>query len=572
MKPQSRARTALNALLLTAGAIALLAVGYALISSNGAVVAQEVAPAPTPLPGPLPTLGGPGGAVGGQTTLLKPANFTGVGGVGTITLDWDSVDNADTYQVWQWDGYANPPAWSKLPFTSGGRSFTVNINFSDSSAVVSGLQDGIEYSHAVIAESGGSYSPWSKVLPTFAGVIPSVPTNFKGVASGGSINLNWDAVAHATAYEVQQWDGHPDHIEWRLLPFEDEDDSNFTIEFSGSSAKVRGLIKGTTYSHRVRSANRTLKSEEWSDYAHTTAPAPSPDTPTPTHTATNTPTPTHTATPTATPTPTHTPTTTPTATHTPTPTPTHTPTTTPTPSPRPPLISVSAANPSLNQRIILSVAAPPDNAHHGSIAWTKYDKCIDNVNDAADCNTWKNISYRPPNPADGEYDDYNRYHYCRYMPAHMRDRPADITENTPPGFNHTDYQAKYKADYTVYCADPITGDANNAFESHASADTKIYRAFVLYASAEDNKPRAWIYGAFSDAIKVTWSAATATPIVTPTPTPTHTHTPTPTHTPTATPTPTHTGTPTHTPTSTPNRDDLPSLDPKPQPPEPPPNP
>ena len=558
MKPQSRARTALNALLWMTGAIALLAVGYALIASNGAVVAQEPAPAPTPLPGPLPTLGGAGGAVGGQTTLLMPDNFTGVGGVGTITIDWDEVTNADTYEVWQWDGYFPPRGdWRQLPFTSGSRSFTVNINFSDSSAVVSGLQDGVEYSHAVIAKSGGTYSPWSKVLATFAGMIPSVPTNFTGAPGDGSIDLDWDAVAHATAYEVQQWDGHVitanpnnDKPRWRTLPF--NDNRNFTIELSASSAKVRGLIKGTTYSHRIRSANGSNLKSEWSGYAHTTAPAPAPDTPTPTHTATHTPTPTHTATRTATPTPTHTATHTPTATHTATPTPTHTPTTThtptitPTPSPRPPLISVSAANPSLNQRIILSVAVPPDNAHHGSIAWTKYQKCFDNVNDAADCNTWKNISYRPPNPADGKYDDYNRYHYCRYMTAHMGNTAAEFTENTPPDFNHNTYQAKYKADYMVYCADPITGDANNAFESHASADTKIYRAFVLYASAEDNKPRAWIYGAFSDATKVTWGVATATPIVTPTHTHTPTATPTPTPTPTVTPTPTHTGTPTAT--------------------------
>ena len=562
MKPQSRTRTALNALLLTAGAIALLAIGYALIASNGAVVAQEVAPAPTPTPGPLPTLGGPGGAVGGQTTLLMPDNFTGVGGVGTITLDWDEVTNADAYEVWQWDGYANPPAWSKLPFTSGGRNFTVNINFSDSSAVVSGLQDGVKYSHAVIAESGGSYSPWSEVRATFAGVIPSVPTNLTGAPGDGSINLNWDDVAHATAYEVQQWNGHASTLQWQNIPLED---GSFPIEFSGSSAKVRGLVKGTTYSHRVRSVNGALKLEEWSDYAHTTAPAPSPDTPTPTHTATHTTTPTHTATPTATPTPTHTATPTATATHTTTPTPTHTPTithtptTTPTPSPRPPLFSVSAENPSLNQRIILSVAAPPDNAHHGSIAWTAYDKCLDNVNDPADCNNWRNIAFRPRDTA-----DYGRYHYCSYMPEYLEDPPAQKTN--PDGFRLADYRRVYQPIYDAHCA-----DANNGFEAHPNAQPKFYRAFVFYAAAEHNKPAPWKHGAFSDAIKVTWSAATATPIVTPTPTPTPTHTPTPTATPTptVTHTPTHTGTPTPTPTSTPNSN-LPPLNQ--QPPSRPPNP
>ena len=542
MKPQPRARTALNILLLTAGAIALLAIGYALIASNGAVVAQEVAPVPTPTPGPLPTLGGAGGAVGGQTTLLMPDNFTGVGGVGTITLDWDEVTNADAYEVWQWDGYFLPDGkWRKLPFTSGSRSFTVNINFIDSSAVVSGLQDGIKYSHAVIAKSGSSYSPWSELQHTIAGVIPSVPTGFKSAPGIGSINLNWDAVAHATAYEVQQWNGHASTLDWQNIPLKD---GSFPIEFSGSSAKVRGLIKGTTYSHRVRSVNGALKSEGWSDYVHTTAPAPLPDTPTPEPptTPTYTPTPTHTATPTATPTPTHTPTT------------THTPSHTPTPSPRPPILSVSAGNPSLNQRIILSVAAPPDNAHHGSIVWTAYEKCVDNnANDSAACNNWRGISYYP-----GETGDYNRYHYCRYMPQHLANpRETRHTTNDPVGFNPADYRSIYQDVYDDHCTD-LNNDLNNGFESYANAESRFYRAYVYYVSSRDTGHDHSTRAYSTNPVKVTWSVATATPIVTHTPTPTHTATPTPTPTPTATPTPTQTGTPTHTPTSTPNRNDLPS--------------
>ena len=541
MKPQSCTKTALNILLLTAGLLALLAVAYALIASDGAVVAQEAAPTPAPSGPPPDDAGGAvGGASGQSDRPAAPTNFTGVGGNGTITLDWDAPGITE-FEVVQWDGHVSPATWRTLPFTSN-RAF--NIVFSGSSAVVSGLENGVTYSHHVRSKSGASYSPYSEIQSTLAGVIPSVPTRFRGVAGSGSINLDWDAVAHATAYEVQQWDGYviepededdeKDDPRWRPLPF--NDNSNFTIEFSASSAKVRGLIKGTTYAHRIRSVNGALTSE-WSDYAYTTAPAPLSDTPTPAPSSTPTPT----ATPTATHTPTHTPTT------------THTPSTTPTPSPIPPIISVSAGNPSLNQRIILSVAAPTDNAHHGSIAWTKYDKCIDNVNDAAACSNWDNIAHR--DPVSGElYDyeryDYNRYYYCRYMPAHMRDDEAD-TGNTPPGFDHADYQAKYKADYTMYCADPITGDANNAFESYATALTEFYRAIVLYASAEYKEPVAWRdAGVISDnTVKVEWSVATPGPDVTSTPTPTHTSTPTPTPTPTHTPT--QTGTPTPEPTNTP---------------------
>ena len=284
MKPQSRIRTALNALLWTVGAIALAAITYALIPANGAAQAQEAAPANTPVPsGPPPDDGG--GAVGGasgQNALSKPTNLTGVGGDGTITLDWDTVTGATTYEVVQWDGHVSSPDWLTLPFTSN-RAF--DITFSGSSAVVSGLENGVTYSHHVRAKNANGNSPWSEIQSTLAGVIPSVPTNFRAAAGSGSIDLVWDAVAHATAYEVQQWDGYvidpedEDEPRWRPLPF--NDNSSFTIEFSESSAKVRGLIKGTTYSHRIRSANGSNLKSDWSDYVHTTAPAPLPDTPLP---------------------------------------------------------------------------------------------------------------------------------------------------------------------------------------------------------------------------------------------------------------------------------------------------
>ena len=555
MKPQPHIRTALNALLLTAGAIALVAVGYALIASDGAVVAQEAAPVPTPAPsGPPPddAGGAVGGASGQSDRPAAPQNLTGVGGDGTITLDWDVVTGATAYEVWQWDGSASEVSWRKLPFRGGNRNFDVVINFIDSSAVVSGLQNGVKYSHAVRAKNGAVNSPWSSIQSTLAGEPPSVPANLAGTPGNRTVSLDWDT-SRATAYEVQQWDGHKNPpAEWRTLPFNSNRD--FTITFDGSSAVVGGLLNGTEYAHRVRSKKGNLYSA-WSP--HVTTSASSADAPT------STPEPPKTATPT------RTPTITPTPTQTPTPTSTSTPTQTP--SPRPPIISVNMENPALNQRVILGVAPPPDNAHHGNINWTAYQKCLEEVTDAAACNRWGNIS-------DGA--ETGRYHYCRYMPKQLEE-------------------------YTDYCtgdADGIadTADADNGIEIYSGATTKFYRAFVFYDAAAHNKPTAWKFGATSDAIKVVWSAATSTPPETPTPTATHTptatytathtptHTPThtathtPTHTPThtatptptATPTATHTATPTPTPTGTPtpthtpesNRDLLPS-DPQQQPTE-----
>ena len=508
MNPQSRTRTALNALLLTAGIVALLAVAYALISSNGAVVAQEAAPAPTPLPGPLPTLGGAGGAVGGQTTLLKPANFTGVGGVGTITLDWDDVPNATSYEVWQWDGSASQLTWRKLNFSSGIRNFT--IRFAGSSAIISGLENGVSYSHAVKAKNGSGYSPWSEVQDTLAGAPPSVPTNLTGVPGNRTVSLDWDS-SSSTSYEVQQWDGHKNPpAAWLTLPFNSNRD--FTITYDGSSAVVGGLLNGTEYAHRVRSKKGSLYSA-WSPHVTTSASAADA--------------------PTSTPAPPSTPTITP------------TPTTTPTP--RPPIISVNIENPSLNQRVILGVAPPPDNAHHGRITWTSYEKCLDEVTDPASCNRWRNINDNVPGKS--------RYHYCRYIPQHLGPtrEQADIDQD-PPGFKIADYRAVYEDVYEDYCTDDADGiadtdDANNGLEIYANAWTEIYRATVHYSTRAWARPEDYPL----NAVKVVWSVATAALPETPTSThtPTHTATHTPTSTPTATHTPTHTPTPTWTPTPTP---------------------
>ena len=517
MKRYLHMTNALRTLLLVAGAIA----GYALISPNYAAQAQQAADTPTPV-APQDDGGSAGGAAGqaapestptppsdggvsGQTGLAKPTGFTGVGANGSIRLDWNNVAGAAEYEVQQWDGHVSPARWRTLPFTSN-RTFT--IRFSGSSAVASGHINGTNYGHRVRSKNGGAYSAWT-YRTTNAGIRPSIPTGLTGVGGNNTIRLDWNDAANATGYEVQQWDGHVSPARWRTLPF--TSNRRFTISFSGSSAVVSGLINGTSYAHAVRSRTGVLHSS-WTSYITTSVPGAAA-----TPTATSTPTSTRTSTPTATsrlattasPTATGTATSTPTRTHT------------PTPSPRPPRFSVDSANPTLNQRVVLSVDEPADNAHHGNIAWTGYRKCVDydvaEVRTEANCKQWRNISYEP-NPDDPE----GFHHYCRYMPRHMRARDPDCAR-----------------------------DNNTGFESYSAPLTQFYQAYVLYQSAR-YAAKAWHYTlqSFSSIVKVAWSASneTATPTATPTRTGTPTLTPTNTSISDATATPTRTGTPTATPT------------------------
>ena len=85
------------------------------------------------------------------------------------------------------------------------------------------------------------------------------PDNFRSVLGpgAGAITLNWNAVAGATGYEVQQkkvktaW---PD--EWKPLPFD-----SFTVDITGAQAVVGGLQNDKSYHHRVRGVSADGRSE-----------------------------------------------------------------------------------------------------------------------------------------------------------------------------------------------------------------------------------------------------------------------------------------------------------------------
>ena len=97
---------------------------------------------------------------------------------------------------------------------------------------------------------------------------PSTPSGLSATAGDRVSNLDWNDVSGATSYQVQQWDGHVSPARWRTLPF-----SRFTINVTGSSAVVGGLINGVCYSQRVRSVNSS-GSSGWSSKVDVCASPP----------------------------------------------------------------------------------------------------------------------------------------------------------------------------------------------------------------------------------------------------------------------------------------------------------
>ena len=98
-------------------------------------------------------------------------------------------------------------------------------------------------------------------------------------SSHGEIALDWDPVDGADNYEVGQWRLQSGN----LYDYEVLDDSEVTIDLQATSAVVRGLTPGITYTHSVR-AVRGVGSDRvegpWAVGQDTTAHDESPETPT----------------------------------------------------------------------------------------------------------------------------------------------------------------------------------------------------------------------------------------------------------------------------------------------------
>ena len=237
---------------------------------NGGGVVERNAPDSAPA-----RSAGVGGASGqaAQTTLATPSGLAGTGTGSTITLTWNAVEGASGYEVQQWDGSPRRLRWRALPSGNPGIAFSAT----ETKAVVSGLEYGVTYAHRIRAVSANGNSDWSPFISTSIGVKPPMPTNLSGTSSNGGISLDWNDASDTRRYEVMQWDGHANPPRWRVLPF-----NEFTIDFSGSSAVVRGLTSGVSYAHSVRSGKWRDLYSNWTSYITTSVSDTATYTPTPT--------------------------------------------------------------------------------------------------------------------------------------------------------------------------------------------------------------------------------------------------------------------------------------------------
>ena len=201
----------------------------------------------------------------------KPTGLTGTGRNGGVTLSWNDARNATKYVVQQWDGRASRARFRTLDFTETGGTYrrTYTHEITGAGAKVDNLVNGVSYAYRIKSVNGTLDSPWTRWITVTAVSSLTTPTGLRGTSRHRGVALNWNDVAGATAYRVQQWDGRAGG--WRTLPFrESHVNYDYTITFSGSSARIGNLTNGVNYAHRVQ-AYKTDDESGWSGWIGTTA-------------------------------------------------------------------------------------------------------------------------------------------------------------------------------------------------------------------------------------------------------------------------------------------------------------
>ena len=183
-------------------------------------------------------------------------------GEGAVSLDWNDVPTATSYDVrfWQVDAHTELSADASV---NG-----ISIAFNGSGATVRGLPTDYEwYFFEVRAVNDAGASGWSPnnaiEVPKDEQIpAPDAPDQPDGRLTGeGAVSLDWNDVPTATSYIVTVWldDG------WTDLSV-DASVQGVSIAFNGSSATVSGLPTDYEWYYFVVRAVNAGGISDWSDY------------------------------------------------------------------------------------------------------------------------------------------------------------------------------------------------------------------------------------------------------------------------------------------------------------------
>lgn len=142
----------------------------------------------------LSALGACGGGGGGGSSIPAPAGLDVSTGVGGVTLTWNAVPGARSYNLYCASQTGiDKTNWSTLP--GGQRWVDVTSPFHPTSLV-----NGVVYFFVVTALDATNESAPSVEVSITALSTPDAPVGLTASAGDGEITLRWNAVAGATSY------------------------------------------------------------------------------------------------------------------------------------------------------------------------------------------------------------------------------------------------------------------------------------------------------------------------------------------------------------------------------------
>lgn len=154
------------------------------------------------------------------TILCTPANLYGTVEDTRITLVWEAVDGAESYQI-EVDG-------------------EIVEGITETGYTHENLVAGSTHTYKVKAINGSSSSTWSNdITKTTTNTVPALPTpiNIQARATTNSITITWSPVEGAGGYEI-------------------EVDGDNIVNAFGTSYTHNGLIPNTSHKYRIRAMNQ----------------------------------------------------------------------------------------------------------------------------------------------------------------------------------------------------------------------------------------------------------------------------------------------------------------------------
>ncbi len=169
-----------------------------------------------------------------STPPPAPSGVFATGGDGQVTISWDAVPGASSYNVY----YA----------TSSGvtRSNGTKVTGASSGQTVTGLTNGIAHYFVVTAlNANGESVESSQVIISPAHIALSTPTGVTTSPGNSQVTIGWNAVAGATSYNIY----------WSTSPGVTKENSTKIQALTESPYKQTGLANGTTYYYIVTASN-----------------------------------------------------------------------------------------------------------------------------------------------------------------------------------------------------------------------------------------------------------------------------------------------------------------------------